>query len=142
MSTKVCCRQNVTGAENQPDTLRPEGNRKLEINDKNSKVSMFQEIHFIFLGLHLYLVLLLMRKKHESTGVFLGVGGSGIYTHGTQSFSLGLCCGDTIRKIITCTCLDVTGFLSKEPPTGENTGSAIRAALSELITSAAKGGGN
>lgn len=83
VSTKVCCRQNVTGAENQPDTLRPEGNRKLEINHKNSKVSMFQEIHFIFLGLRLYLVLLLVRNKHESTGGFLGVDGSGIYTHGT-----------------------------------------------------------
>ena len=74
-----------------------------------------------------------MEKKHDS------VGGVIIYMHGTHSLSLlGLCFGAMTWKIITWTWLDVTEFLSEEPPAGKNTGSMLRAAVSELTPSAAK----
>lgn len=46
-----------------------------------------------------------------------------IYTHGTKFFSfLGLCFGDITLKTVTCTWLNAVEFLTKEPPTGNNTG--------------------
>lgn len=78
-----------------------------------------------------------MEKKHESIGV--GGGFLIIYMYGTHSLSLlHLYFGAMTWKIITWTWLDVAEFLSEEPPAGKNTGSMLRAAVSELTRSAAK----
>lgn len=56
---------------------------------------------------------------------------------------LSLYFGDTTSKTVTCTWLNAVGFLTKEPPTGNNTGSILSAAVSELISLASKeDGGN
>lgn len=67
-----------------------------------------------------------------------------IYTQGTKFFSLlGLYFGDTTWKIVTCTWLNAVEFLTKEPPTGSNTGSILSAAISGLVSFSAKQeGGN
>lgn len=62
-----------------------------------------------------------------------------------MKFFIGLYFGDTALKIVTCTWLNAVEFLTKEPPTGNSTGSILSAAISEhnTLTFAAKEhGGN
>jgi len=51
--------------------------------------------------------------------------------HMACTLSLLLVCilGIWTWKISTCTWLDVAEFLTKEPPTGKNTGKVLRAAV-------------